>query len=77
MKDNRCKGAAALLKGLMLAPLMASVVAFAGDPVEPLVARIEAIDVPAQEIRADGVDYSLSGRATVTMPRVRACNCRT
>ena len=27
----------------------------------------EAVDVPAQEIRADGVDYSLSGRATVTL----------
>ncbi|MCL4790487.1 MAG: hypothetical protein KJ040_00365 [Gammaproteobacteria bacterium] len=52
---------------LMLMPLTVSTALFAAEPVEPLVVRIEAIDVPAQEIRADGVDYSLSGRATVTV----------
>lgn len=68
MQDNKRKGAGALLKGLTLTMLLASMALFAAEPVEPLVVRIEAVDVPAQEIRADGVDYSLSGRATVTMP---------
>ncbi len=53
----------------MLGSLLAATALFAGEPAEQLVTRIEAVDVPAQEIRADGVDYSLSGRATVTWPQ--------
>lgn len=56
-----------LLKGLMLTMLLAPAALLAAEPVEPLVVRIEAVDVPAQTIRADGVDYSLMGRATVTL----------
>ena len=58
-----------LVKGLAPGLLLASAALFAAEPVEPLVVRIESIDLPAQEIRADGVDYSLSGRATVAMPQ--------
>jgi hypothetical protein len=67
MHDNKRKGAAAFLQGLMLVPLLLSTALFAAEPAEPLTVRIESVDVPAQEIRADGVDYSLSGRATVTL----------
>lgn len=69
MHDNKRKGAVAFLKGLMLAPLLVSTALLAAEPVEPLTVRIESVDVPAQGIHADGVDYSLSGRATVTLQR--------
>ncbi|MCL4779887.1 MAG: hypothetical protein KJ049_06830 [Gammaproteobacteria bacterium] len=61
------KAAIALAKGLMLASLAVPATVPAAEDVEPLIVRIESIDVPAQEIHADGVDYSLSGRATVTL----------
>jgi len=67
MQDDKRRRVGVLWTWLMLMPLTVSTALLAGDPVEPLVVRIEAIDVPAQEIRADGVDYSLSGRATVTV----------
>lgn len=67
MQGSRCKTAAGLVKGLMLTALVAPATLFAAEPVEPLIVRIESVDVPAQEIRADGVDYSLSGRATVML----------
>lgn len=69
MQRQKHKKPAVLLKGLALGPLLVATVLFAADPVEPLVVRIEAVDVPAQEIRAGGIDYSLSGRATVNMPQ--------
>jgi hypothetical protein len=61
------KKAGVILKGLMLIPFLTPVALSAADAVEPMIVTIESIDVPAQEIRADGVDYSLSGRATVML----------
>ncbi|MBM4220360.1 MAG: hypothetical protein FJ170_00255 [Gammaproteobacteria bacterium] len=58
----------ALLKGLVLAAPVVPATAPAADAVEPVIARIESVDVPARTIRADGVDYSLSGRAVLTLP---------
>ena len=66
MNDDTRKRISGFLKGLLL-PLLFPTIILAADPVEPMVVRIESIDVPAQEIRADGVDYSLSGRATVML----------
>jgi hypothetical protein len=67
MQRQKYKTPAVLRRTLALAPLLASAALLASEPVEPMVVRIESIDVPAQEIRADGVDYSLSGRATVML----------
>lgn len=67
MNDDKWKRTSGFLKGLLLMPLLFPTTILAADPVEPMVVRIESIDVPAQEIRADGVDYSLSGRATVML----------
>lgn len=67
MHGFRHKAAVALAKGLMLASLVVPAAVPAAEDVEPVIVRIESIDVPAQEIRADGVDYSLSGRATVEL----------
>lgn len=69
MQAKTHRGPVALLKGLMLSQLLAATALFAGEPAELLVVRIEAVDVPAQEIRANGIDYSLSGRASVTWPQ--------
>ena len=66
MNDDTRKRISGFLKGLLL-PLLFPTIILAADPVEPMTVRIESIDVPAQEIRADGVDYSLSGRATVML----------
>jgi hypothetical protein len=66
MNDDKRRRAGGFLKGLLL-PLLFPTIILAADPVEPMTVRIESIDVPAQEIRADGVDYSLSGRATVML----------
>ncbi len=67
MHDNNRKRVGAFVKGLMLVPLVSTAAVLAAEPVESLVVRIESVNVPAKEIRADGVDYSLSGRATVTL----------
>ena len=67
MHDDTRKRISGFRKGLLLMPLLFPITVLAADAVEPLVVRIESIDVPAQEIRADGVDYSLSGRATVML----------
>jgi hypothetical protein len=67
MHDDTRKRISGFRKGLLLMPLLFPITVLAADPVEPMVVRIESIDVPAQEIRADGVDYSLSGRATVML----------
>ena len=66
MNDDKRKSIGGFVTRLLL-PLLFPTFIFAADPVEPTVVRIESIDVPAQEIRADGVDYSLSGRATVVL----------
>ena len=66
MNDDKRKSIGGFVTRLLL-PLLFPTFIFAADPVEPMVVRIESIDVPAQEIRADGVDYSLSGRATVVL----------
>ncbi|MCP5139351.1 MAG: hypothetical protein H6979_05810 [Chromatiales bacterium] len=69
MQRNDHRVPVALIKALAFCSLLASTVLFAGEPAEQLVIRIEAVDVPAREIRANGTDYSLSGRATVTWPQ--------
>ncbi len=68
-RHNYRRAPVALIKALALGSLLASTVLLAGEPAEQLVVRIEAVDVPAKEIRANGTDYSLSGRATVTWPQ--------
>jgi hypothetical protein len=67
MHDDMRKSINGFLKRLLLMPLLFPTTMLAADPVEPMVVRIESVDVPAQEVRADGVDYSLSGRATVML----------
>ena len=76
MHGFRHKAAVALGKGLMLASLVVPATAPAAEPVESLIVRIESVDVPAKVIRADGVDYSLSGRATLSLPPSKQLNLR-
>lgn len=76
MQRQKHKTVNILLGGLASGLLLASAALFAAEPVELLVVRIESIDLPAQEIRADGVDYSLSARATVAMSQVKHLGLR-
>ena len=76
MHGFRHKAAVALGKGLMLASLVVPATAPAAEPVESLIIRIESIDVPARAIRADGIDYSLSGRASLMLPPRTRLNLR-
>lgn len=76
MHGFRHKAAVALAQGLMLAMLVVPATVPAADPVESLIVRIESVDVPAKVIRADGVDYSLSGRATLMLPPRTRLNLR-